>query len=290
MVRNINMVLDAGQNKYLPEVKMTKNQVEDIHKRITNLSKETIKRPPVWDSDEEEYIDGGNDYPNPNYKRPTPIIDKWLGLHDKYYHYWVNEENDYKQYLKSLKAGRKRMLDDPNYSRKIYDYLGIIPFNPCVMINISPDWKGKCFGGDYTKLLDRTITTYLQSCNRYTKYRYCLECGGEGNFLHAHIVAEINPDLSKSVKTHINKGNHKYELMKAWDKHLKDFPKLDFEKTRSGYGLKGSKGLLKGKFAVQRIMLNTIELRDDKLKYLHEANKPEGHTNAKDLNWIRGDL
>lgn len=282
MVRNINMVLDAGQNKYLPETKMTKNQVEDIHKRITNLSRETIKRPPIWDSDEEEYIDGGNEMPNPNYKRPTPIIDKWLGLHDKYYNYWVNEENDYKQYQKSLYAGRKRMLDDPNYCRKIYDYLGIIPFNPCVMINISPNWKGPGIAtvDQYRQLLDRTITTYLQSCNRYSKYRYCLECGGDGDFLHAHIVAEINPALSQSVKTHINKGNHKYELIKAWKKHTKEL----------NIKLKGIEGFLKGKFAIQRIMLNTIELRDDKLSYLIEANKPEGHTNATDLNWIRGDL
>ena len=281
MVRNINMVLDAGENKYLPEVKMTKNQVEDIHKRILSLSRETIKRPPVWDSDEEEYIDEGNEMPNPDYKRPTPIIDKWIALDKQYWDDWALECG-YKTYIKKLTARRGRILDDPNYSRKIYDYLGIIPFNPCVMINISPNWKGPGIStvDQYRQLLDRTITTYLQSCNRYSKYRYCLECGGDGDFLHAHIVAEINPDLSKSVKTHINKGNHKYELIKAWNKHTKEL----------NIKMKGIEGFLKGKFAVQRIMLNTIEMRDDKLKYLHEENKPDGHTNARNMNWIRGDL
>lgn len=270
------MVLDAGQNKYLPETKMTKDLVADIHKKILSLSRETIKRPPIWDSDEEEYIDGGNDMPNPNYKRPTPIIHKWLNLDKQYWEDWgLGFET-------RLKARRGRILNDPNYSRKIYDYLGIIPFNPCVMINISPNWKGPGIAtvDQYRQLLDRTITTYLQSCNRYSKYRYCLECGGDGDFLHAHIVAEINPALSQSVKTHINKGNHKYELIKAWKKHTKEL----------NIKLKGIEGFLKGKFAIQRIMLNTIELRDDKLSYLIEANKPEGHTNATDLNWIRGDL
>lgn len=280
MVTNINMVLDAGENKYLAENKMTINHVMDINCKIIALSRETIKRPPVWDSDEEEYIDGDNDMDNPNYKRPTPIINKWIGL-DKWAH--DNCCLDHKVYLKILQGRRQELLDDPNYSRKIYDYLGIIPFNPCVMINISPDWKGKAppLVDIYRQLLCKTISTYLNSCNRYSKYRYCLECGGEGNFLHAHIVAEINPDLHKSVKTHINKGNHKYELIKAWTKISKE---LGIKQ------LKGIEGFLKGKFAVQRIMLNTIAMRDDKLKYLYETNKPEGHKNAYDLNWIRGDL
>jgi hypothetical protein len=274
MVLNLNMVLDEGENKILTEVKMTTNQVEAIHKLILGKSREKIKRPPVWDSDEEEYIDGDNEMDNPNYKRPTPIINKWLKDLDKKMWDAYALDCGWKTYAKHLKAARGRLLDDTNYKRKLYDYLDIIPFNPCVMINISPAWKGEMDPRSEAgqTLLADTIQNYLNSCQRYTKWKYCLECGGDGDFLHAHIVAEINPKLEKSVKTHINKGNHKYELIKSFKK----------------FG--GCEGLLKGKFSVQRIMLNSIELRDDKLKYLEEQNKPEGHKNAYDLDLVLGDF
>ena len=52
----------------------------------------------------------------------------------------------------------------------------------------------------------------------------------------------------------------------------------------------GYVGYLKGKFAVQSIILRTEILRDDKLKYLIEANKPEGHKNKVDLGILVGDF
>lgn len=52
----------------------------------------------------------------------------------------------------------------------------------------------------------------------------------------------------------------------------------------------GCIGYLKGKFAIQSIILRTEILRDDKLKYLLEENKPEGHTNKNNLNIVVGDL
>lgn len=160
-------------------------------------------------------------------------------------------------------------------------YMGIAPFYPSVMINISPNWKGRFSNYKGTPLQDAfdvrdfkaVIEKYLSSNDRYTKWKYCLECGSEGNFLHAHIVAEINPRCSKSVVTHINKGNHAVELRKHWDK----------------IGPKGTEGFLKGKYSIQRVMIRNRDILKDKLAYLIEANKPEGHTNLSDLKIVCGD-
>lgn len=167
-------------------------------------------------------------------------------------------------------------------STAIARYMGITPFYPSVMINISPNWKGRFSNYKVHALQDAfdvrdfkaVIEKYLTSNDRYTKWKYCLECGSEGNFLHAHIVAQINPRNAKSVITHINKGNHTVELRKHWDK-------LD---------RKGIAGLLKGKFAIQRVMIRNREILGDKLNYLYEANKPEGHRNLTDLEMVYGDF
>lgn len=261
MVVNTNMILDEGQNKYVAECKMI-SQIQKIDKLVRLSQRETIKKDPVWDSDEEDYIGGEEGY-NPDYNpRPNGAVKKWI------------EADDIMMNPLIAKDMKEKILADANLKKSLYGFFKIIPFNPCVMINISPNWKGKVDPKDegYQGLLANTIQTYFNACNRYSKYRYCMESGGEGNFLHAHVVAEINPDLHKSVITHINKGNHKYELIKAWKK------------------LKGDEGLLKGKFAIQRILINNENMRDDKLAYLEEKNKPDGHQNAYDLNIVLGDF
>lgn len=146
-------------------------------------------------------------------------------------------------------------------------FMGKTPFVPCMMFNISPNWKGKPINNIMIKQMKHTLDTYLASCNRYSKWKYVLECGGNGDFLHAHCVAEINTDVEKSVWTHIKKGNHNQEIRKIWDK-------------------KGFPGYLKGKYSIQSTILRTETLRDDKLEYLIEELKPEGHKNAKKLNHL----
>ena len=168
----------------------------------------------------------------------------------------------------------------PAWKKRIAEYMDVIPFIPCVMFNISPAWKGEFGKKDLTdklmiknfcKVIDSYLNESFQQKKRYTKFKYCLECGSDGNFLHAHIVAEINPKIDKSVKSHINKGNHKQQLNKYWNKVFK-----------------GHQGLLKGKFAIQRNLINTEEILKDKLDYLLEENKEEGHQNLRDLNVVIG--
>jgi len=270
MVCNTNQILDAGQIKICPEV-INMNEIRRLDMLVRRSQLEYITPDPIWDSDEEEYITG-NEIINPDYKPATNIIRKWLQL--DYYKECEIEQWRYLKMEKMIEHDKKKFLADANLKKSLYGFLGLIPFNPCVMINISPNWKGKVNPKEehWQALLAETIETYLKSCDRYTKWQYCLECGGDGDFLHAHIVAEINPAIHKSVLTHINKGNHKYEIMKAFKK------------------LKGDEGLLKGKFAIQRILLNTETLRDDKLKYLIESNKPDGHQNKYDMDLVLGDF
>ncbi|AXH78652.1 MAG: hypothetical protein [Circular genetic element sp.] len=263
MVNNSNVILDEGQNKYVSETKMSKRTIYDKFRKS-------------WEKEIDSYVvdDECNRtsvrIDNPEYRRPTTKMKCFIVKYYKIFwgSYILNDEN-------RGWAGKEEELMLQFFTKQeICDHLGVIPFNPCVMINISPDWKGKINPKDegYQRLLAETIEGYLKSCNRYTKFKYCLECGGDGDFLHAHVVAEINPDLSKSVKTHINKGNHKYEIIKQFKK------------------LKGNEGLLKGKFAIQRIMINNEEMRNDKLAYLIESNKPDGHTNKYDLDLVLGDF
>ncbi len=182
-----------------------------------------------------------------------------------------------KFYIKYERIFPKKKIRE---SRQISEYMGITPFNPSVMINISPHWKGRFSNYKGTALRDAfdvrdfklVIEKYLNSNDRYTKWKYCLECGGEGNFLHAHIVAELNPKCYKAVITHINNGNHSIELMKHWDK----------------IGPEGTKGFLKGKYAIQRVIIRNRTILEDKLDYLIESNKPEGHQNLVDLNKVYG--
>lgn len=200
------------------------------------------------------------------------LYEKWNKVEIVRHHYFHNE----------------RPIPKTDY-KLIARLMGHKPFQTAVMINISPNWKGKfdlkgVKGRMMTHMFSNLIKEYLESCDRYTQWKYCLEVGGEGNFLHAHIVAEINPRMEKSVLTHINKGNHKIELMKKWEKTItKRYPSYP-----SGIE-KGNEGCLKGKFSVQRILIRNEEMLKDKLDYLIEANKPDGHQNDYDLQWIKGD-
>lgn len=147
-------------------------------------------------------------------------------------------------------------------SKAITNFMGVIPFIPSVMINISPDWESVNKRTDTCKIkiLTGIIEGYLAEGNRYSKASYVIENGSKGDFIHAHIVAEMNSNLIKSVNTHLAKGNHTKQLIKQADK------------------LKGMEGMLKG-VGIQKVFLRTEKLVQDKLDYLIEEKKPEGHKN-----------
>lgn len=259
-------VLDEGEIKILGDINMVPKYMYEFQEKIFEARKIHADYDNLW------WLGGGErkdslgfkskrDYENSPEKI---IIDKWNKIQeDEFLIDWL------KWFEMDIKFFDKQMMKPNNAIAK---YMGVKPFVTSVMINISPNWKGK-FGEDkltdklMTKKFSQVIDYYLKSSNRYGRWKYVLENGSEGNFLHAHIVAEFNPKCVKSVETHIGKGNHAGELRKAWDKI---FPE-------------GYVGLLKGKFAVHRVILRNENLLNDKLNYLTEELKPEGHKNLSDL-------
>ena len=246
MVHNQNRILDECEIKYVDECKMHKQK----HPKYVY-----------------EFLNKVNDYKNTCDKAGLPYENEII-REDKFIQKWAD----------NLKFGIIPSKAKGSYER-ISEYMGIIPFMPCVMINISPNWKGQ-YGVDkmtdaiMTKRFKSVMDKYLKASNRYSRYKYVLECGSDGNHLHAHAVAEINKGMEKSVQTHINKGNHAIEIRKLWDKEMP----------------KGKQGLLKGKYAIQRIMLRNEEIVNDKLNYLIEEKKPEGHKNSRDLGILVGEF
>jgi len=155
----------------------------------------------------------------------------------------------------------------------LHRYYKIIPYLPCVMINISPAWKGRQIDSKMIKYFKLYMAYVFKDCERFTKMKYVLECGFGGDLLHCHAVAEINPHTLKMVKTQINKGNFQRSLRKLW-------AKVNREEGVEGIG-GDIEGLLKNRHSIQVQIINKKEIRDDKLDYLIEENKPPSHSNKQ---------
>jgi len=255
MVNNSNYVLDESEKKFLPIEYMKPDYVLEFERQIT-LAR-NIERALCYD-------------------KPYNATEEEAEYHRK----WSIPFSLSSLYLTAVNVDIK----PPEY-KSVAKLMDVEPFRTAVMINISPNWKGKfdlkgVAGKLAIKHFKNTIEAYLKTCSRYSKWKFVLECGGDGDFLHAHIVAQINPKIEKSVITHLNKGNHRMELIKFWNNEFK---------YTSYPAKKGTEGVLKGKFSVQRILIRKEEILVDKLAYLIEENKPEGHKNSYDLNCLFGD-
>jgi hypothetical protein len=147
------------------------------------------------------------------------------------------------------------------YALKFYK---MEPPIPRVFLTISPNWKGTDITCSMIERFKIVLNSYLLESNRYTDARYVLECGGEGNHLHAHVVAQLNKDILKSVESHLAKGNHSQQIRKYWKKLFDDFPDA-----------------LKSRVSIHKNILRTDKIIEDKLNYLIEELKPEGHKNLQ---------
>lgn len=140
-------------------------------------------------------------------------------------------------------------------------YFNVKPFEPWVMLNISPAWAGK-------KIERQNICKLINSFKRYMKeewyseWYYTAESGGNGDHLHLHAVCKLNTNKNvKSCRTHISK-NWKRQFVK----HAK---------------LEGLEGFIKPQ-GLQSILIQGESGNDilkDKLEYLIESKKPVGHEN-----------
>lgn len=154
---------------------------------------------------------------------------------------------------------------------QILRYYGLEPFNRCIMINISPNWKGKCSvveekcRGKFIKLV---MQKFYENCNRFNMMKYVIECGKDGDFIHVHSVFELNVVRLKSTMSSIRKGNLLRDLRVLWNKTSIEL-ECEYE------------GLIDKRYALQSTLINTREILKDKLDYLIEENKPESHRNAE---------
>lgn len=257
MVNYKNFVLDHGELKSTPEViEMSKpTYIYDFEKIVNNWVYELNEYNCRADRMIGTNSAGGQEivYPHTPEEYSALCRDRQHHLDDAFLSNWAEEmEVTYDRGIPKIFWK----------SKAITDFMGVIPFIPSVMINISPDWESVEGRGTYgkIKILTGIIEGYLKEGDRYSKASYVIENGSKGDFIHAHIVAEMNPKLQKSVNTHLAKGNHTKQLIKRADK------------------LKGMEGMLKG-IGIQKVFLRTEKLVQDKLDYLIEEKKPEGHKN-----------
>ena len=272
MVHNLNQILDESEIKNVDECIMPEK--ENYMIKCYNKPNRHFKKR-EWSDEMCDYVT--NEYENNDQKPWFPKLKYWFSNDQR-----KLSDEDYKGIYTEKRRRESWMAFQNENLEEIHNYLNITPFTPCMMFNISPNWKGKIEDPLTRKMsikkFCKVIDLYLNNCNRYSKWKYCIESGSEDNFIHAHIVAEINNKMINSVlngkNSHVRKGNHIAELRKIWDKEMPE----------------GYVGYLKGKFAIQSIILRNEVLRDDKLKYLIEENKPEGHKNKVDLGLIFGEL
>jgi len=172
--------------------------------------------------------------------------------------YW-RLKNEYRFHM--MEDDETSVFEKHFSKQDLLDYLGIIPFTPSVMINISPDWSESKLTTEFgrTTVLKKLIDSYMLE-QWYEKWEYVIENGSDGKHIHAHIVAKMNTKRLKSTESHLKKGNNTQQLKK----HAK--------------GIKGIQGCIKGN-SVQKVFIRTEEIEKDKLLYLHEDTKPIGHKN-----------
>jgi diadenosine tetraphosphate (Ap4A) HIT family hydrolase len=265
-MHNLDKILDEGEIKNLRYV--IPDMVAPAYwKQCIDRARPTIEQI-GWDDVNDCMM--REEVPNPDYKRPEGLLRQA-----------IRNASNCMECATSLRVEEQWNRNLKTFGiteQDVLDYLDIVPFTPWVMLNVSPNWKGSYHvipddidpaEREWMELenavlrdhLTYVIEAYLKESNRFDKYSYVLECGSNGDHLHAHIVAHINPELHKSVETHLNKGNH-VQQMKKYSK-----------------GLKGIEGCINGK-GIQKSILRHQYLVDDKLKYLIEEEKPDGHKNA----------
>lgn len=156
----------------------------------------------------------------------------------------------------------------------LYKYYNIIPYKPCWMLNISPNWKqerllndSKAFTDKKIAFVRRVMRFFTDDAQRFTRVRYVMEGGKEGNFLHIHAVFELNDKKPNNI-SHLKKGNFLKSFRTIWDRCAVS------EKHSSQW-----EGLVGSKYALQTTYLTSQEMLNDKLDYLIEAKKPISHQN-----------
>lgn len=251
MVHNRFEVLDEGIIKMLPERIMSKSCFDP---KVLRMMEDEWKRyqPLIYKSDfTREKVD------------LSEVPEFFLKHHRDVFPILNNQEFVYKKFI---------------------EWKNIPPFVPFMTLNISPNWT--TLNGKPTKwkqdMLVELIDRFAKQNDRFRQCDYVLECGSNGDHLHAHCVLMLNPKFEKTVITQQRKGNLARSLRKIW----KDICDARFKKTTEFENSHHEvmRGILEGKFALQFSLLRKPEFLEDKLAYLVEELKPEDHKNSYKLN------
>lgn len=254
MVNENNLILDCGKKILLPPfIEMKKfYETDAIFYVFANSDRKVLTKYEIDEDLEEQTIK----VDNVNFIEPSRKFNAWK--HKCFvFSPLCNEYIPNDEFRASADPYKEAALKFWG-REEIFQYLKIIPFTPSVMINISPNWKNsKC--KDCVNKLKELINSYMSE-GWFDKWQYVIECGSEGNHIHAHIVAHMNVQRLKAVESHLRRGNHTRQLQK-WAKKIE-----------------GMGGTIEG-VSVQKIFLRTEQLVNDKLDYLIEDKKPIGHKN-----------
>lgn len=86
--------------------------------------------------------------------------------------------------------------------------------------NCSREGKLRVWNEDLIENFGEVIKLFFAISQRFKKIEYAIEVGSEGTHLHAHVVAYINPQFEKSVITQHHKGNLAAGFRKMWDRKM----------------------------------------------------------------------
>lgn len=268
---NLFKILDCNEKKSVPECIMTKHgqklfllykNEECIMKYIGQQINIAREKRAEYQNELDAYnwkldkLRLANAHLEPPYNEPNPLL-CGLGHPPQEPESQISKE-DYDKY-KSWE-----FIDD-KYNQHmdpfLMKYYNVKPFEPWVMLNISPAWAGK-------KIERQNICKLINSFKRYMKeewyseWYYTAESGGNGDHLHLHAVCKLNTNKNiKSCRTHISKN-----WKRQFTKHAK---------------LEGLEGFIKPQ-GLQSILIQGESGEDilkDKLEYLIESKKPPGHEN-----------
>ena len=160
--------------------------------------------------------------------------------------------------------------NQPFVYKKYLEYKKIPPFVPFLTLDVSPNWSdGSGVPNDKNvHCLHELMKLFGGLSDRFSQIDYNIECGSNGDHLHAHAVLRINPKMEKTVITQQQKGNLTRSLRKCWASVCDE----------------GMRGVLEGKFAVRFSLWRKPEFLKDKTDYLCEELKPLDHKNSVNLN------
>lgn len=196
------------------------------------------------------------------------IYEQYRKDYDQIYYYndiYIEAEWDY--FIEMYVTKRRHIadvwwqcVDHP----EIYTYLDVYPFKQAMMINISPDWKGKC-NKQQIAILKKSIEVIGSNKNRFENYAYAIENGGDGDMVHLHCVLAFNEQQIANYKKHKNYCNA------GIYKEFKTAFKRSAEVIRSNYS--------ELNLMIDKKIINNQDMLNDKLDYLVEDKKPLSHQN-----------